>query len=112
MSFFKIENPLLELLKDQNERLKAETQWLQRRVETLTTQILAMKKEGFQWTPPIAALQQGPQIDERILAAIRSRAKEGSSLERELYEYAQSLLVMDGEVEDIVDQILAGAQVD
>jgi len=112
MDYFKRENPLLVILKDQNERLRAETQWLQRRVEMLTTQIVEMKKDGFQWTPPLTAVERGPQMDERIMAAIRSRAGEGSPLERELYEYAQSLLVMDGEIEDIVDQILAGAEVD
>jgi len=111
MGFFKSETALLELLKDQNERLKKETEWLQKRVETLTTQILTMKREGFQWTAPIERVEQGPQMDERILAAIRSRAKEGSTLERDLYEYAQSLLIMNGEVEDIVDQILEGAMV-
>lgn len=106
------EHALLEILKDQNERLTKETEWLQRRVETLTTQILAMKKDGYQWTPPVEAQAQGQQMDERIMAAIRSRAKPGSTMERDLYDYAQGLLVMDGEVEDIVDHILAGAEVD
>lgn len=112
MGFFNRSDPLVEILKDQNERLKAETAWLHQRVETLTTQVLAMKREGFTWTPPAEPQQRGPQMDDRIMAAIRSRAKEGSTLERELYEYAQSLLILNGEVEDIVDQILAGARVD
>ena len=111
MNWFKRENPLLEILKDQNSRLKAQTEWLEHRVESLTEQILSMKKENYSWTPPIER-PNIPLVDERIMAAIRSRAPEGSKLERELYDFANGQLVMEREVEDVVDMILAGAQVD
>ena len=112
MNWFKSEHALLEILKDQNSRLKEQTAWLEKRVEALTDQVLSMKKDGYQWTPPVERPELTPLVDERIMAAIRSRAPEGSKLERELYEYANQQLILEYEIEDVVDQILAGAQVD
>jgi Mg2+ and Co2+ transporter CorA len=113
---FKVENSgsdklLLEMMRDQNKRLAADVEWKQKRIEDLTNQILTMKREGFTWAPPL----QSPhveRVDERIMVAIRSKAKEGSQLEKDLYDYAQSQLIMDVEIEDVVDAILAGREVD
>lgn len=116
MSFFKVQNSdseklSLQILKSQNARLEQQNDWLQKTVERLTDQILAMKKEGFAWTPPFEQPKR-PQMDDRILAAIRARAKEGSPLEATLFEHAESRLTLNGEIEDIVDEILAGADID
>ena len=100
---------VVELLRDSNKRLTQETEWLRTRVHELTDQVLEMKREGFQYTP-IAKRQEEllPDIDERILVAIRSIAAEGSNMERELFDFAASRAIMGGETEDIVDQILSG----
>lgn len=105
------ENALLEMLRDQNKRLTEDTAWKQKRIEELTLQILVMKREGFHWTPPNEQ-EPGPLMDERIMVAIRSRSKEGSALEKSLYEHAQGLLIQEVEIEDVVDEILKGAQVE
>ena len=105
------QNALLEMLREQNKRLAADADWKQGRIEELTNQILTMKREGFTWAPPLSA-PHVERVDERIMAAIRSKAKEGSQLEKDLYDYAQSQLIMDVEIEDVVDAILAGREVD
>lgn len=112
MNWFKSQDPLLEILKDQNERLKNQTTWLERRVEALTAQILQMKRDGYNYTAPPQMPEKTDTLDERVMAAIRSRVREGSREEVELIEYASGLLIMGGEIEDVVDHILAGAQVE
>jgi hypothetical protein len=101
----------LQILKSQNARLEQQVDWLQKRVEKLTDQCLTMKKEGFTWAPPNEA-PRASGLDDRIMAAIASRAKPGTQLERDLFEYASSALIQDGEIEDIVDGILAGREVE
>ena len=92
--------------------LKADLAWKQARIEQLTRELLEMKREGFTWTPPQETRPREEVLDERVLAAIRSRAKEGSALESDLFTYAQSQLILGGEIEDVVDSILSGRQVD
>ena len=94
------------------EMLKADLAWKQARIEQLTQQIVEMRREGFTWTPPQETPKRENDIDPRIMAAIRSRAKEGSSLEGDLFTYAESQLILGGEIEDVVDAILSGRQVD
>jgi len=109
ISWFKIqksepENPALQALRDENA-------WLRGRVEALTNQMLTLKREGFTWNPQ-PDVKREELMDDRVLAAIRSRAKEGSALESDLFAYAQAKLLMEAEVEDVVDEILAGREVD
>lgn len=101
----------LQILKTQNNRLEQQVDWLQRQVEKLTDQILAMKKEGFTWAPPAEVPRQNT-MDDRIMAAINSRARPGTQLEQSLFEYASNALIMGGEVEDVVDGILAGKEIE
>ena len=109
MKWFTKEGIVVDLLRDSNKRLTQETEWLRTRVHELTDQVLEMKREGFQYTP-IAKRQEEllPEIDERILVAIRSRAGEGTKMERELFEFAATRSIMGDETEDIVDLIHSG----
>ncbi len=109
MSWFKRDDVVLELLKDQNTRLTAETAWLRERLREMTDQVFEMKREGFQYQPQAVRREEFlPQFDDRVLAAIRSRAGEGTALAHELGDFAKSLEITGVETEDIVDRILSG----
>lgn len=76
----------------------------------LTTQIIELKRDGFD-RPRIGSVAQPTEkvVDDRIMRAIRARAPEGSSLERELVQYADALLLSEVEIEDVADAIMAGS---
>jgi hypothetical protein len=78
----------------------------------LTQQIIELKRDGFaRPTPHLAQQYEPPKMDDRIMAAIRSIAPEGSRLEGELVQYANAQLLLGNEIEDISDSILAGSSI-
>jgi hypothetical protein len=90
-------------LRQQNEDLRAE-------ITRLTNEIIELKRDGFARPQPHMAQQQtAPDVDPRILAAIRQMAPEGSRLESELVAFAQAQLLAENEIEDVADMILAGS---
>lgn len=89
--------------------IQAELSWMREQNEKLTERLVELKRDGFaRPTPSIAREAMEPEVDDRILAAIRARAPEGSKLERELITFANAQLLAEGEIEDIADTILAG----
>jgi hypothetical protein len=101
---------LVELLKDQNQRLTEQNVWLQTRVEVLTTQILEMKQQGFVHEPLAVQKPMTQGLPDVVEAAIMTKAKPGSALYGELVDYAQAIM-HTGEVdqEHLADHIMKGA---
>jgi len=109
MSWFKRDDVVVDLLRSTMDRLDAIQKSDRDRIKELTNQVLEMKRDGFQYQPLVDRREEAlPNMDERILAAIRSRAGEGTKLENELADFAQSLSITGVETEDIVDRILSG----
>lgn len=77
----------------------------------LTAKIVDMKRDGFDRPRTQSVAHATETVDDRIMAAIRCRAGEGSSLERELMQYADALLLADTEIEDVADMILSGTTI-
>ncbi len=98
------------LVKDQNDRLTKHNDWLQERVETLTTQILEMKQQGFVHEPTILRAPSEPSLPEVVESAISRRAPSGSTLYGDLAEYAQVMLGNGVDQEHLADNILTGAE--
>ena len=82
-------------------------------IKYLTEQIIELKRDGFARPQPqmvqqhVAATAMHPSI----LAAIRAVAGEGTSLERELNDYATAALLAGDEAEDVADHILKGSPI-
>ena len=101
---------LVDLLKDQNERLTKQNDWLQGRVETLTTQILEMKQQGFVHEPTVIREVDAPKLPDVVEHAIMQRARPGSTDYGDLAEYALVMMGNGVDQEHIADQILTGAE--
>lgn len=94
----------------QNAYLRQQNEDLSKQIAHLTEQIIELKRDGFaRPTTQMVNTYTPPKLDDRILAAIRTVAAEGTPLERELAQFAEAQLLMDEEVEDIADRIMAGA---
>ena len=100
--------------------IQAQLTWLRATVDKqneqnlgLTQQIIELKRDGFARPTPAMAVQQQATValDDRIMAAIRAITPEGTSVERELIQFANAALLADDEIEDIADAILAGSNI-
>lgn len=89
--------------------IREQLSWLRIQNDKLTEQIVEMKRDGFARPTPQMAHEIAAPMDDRIMAAIRSLAPEGSRLEGELMQFANAALLADEEIEDIADKILAGS---
>jgi hypothetical protein len=89
--------------------IREQLSWLRIQNDKLTEQIVEMKRDGFARATPQMAHEIAAPMDDRIMAAIRSIAPEGSRLEGELMQFANAALLADEEIEDIADRILAGS---
>lgn len=90
--------------------LSTQLAWLREQHAHLTQQIIELKRDGFaRPTPQLAQPYEHEKLDDRIMAAIRTMAPQGSHLERELMTFANAMLLAEEEVEDIADKILAGS---
>lgn len=96
---------LVDLLKDQNQRLTGQNEWLQSRVETLTTQILEMKQQGFVHEPTIINKPLEDDLPDVVASAISAA---GPRLEPELTEWARAMLRAGVDEEHVADNLLKG----
>lgn len=92
--------------------IKTELAWLRGMVSTQAKEIVELKRDGFaRPQPALIEQQKATPLDDRIMAAIRAMAPEGSRLESELVQYANAALLADAEIEDIADSIMAGSTI-
>lgn len=107
MSWFK--SVLPELLRDQNERLKAQNDWLQSQVESLQAKILEMKQQGFVHEPTVVQKSMTPDLPDVVAAAIEMA---GPRLAPDLTEWALSMLKNGVDPEHVADQLIKGGTFD
>lgn len=101
------------------DEMQMQSSWLRTQLEIanaekthLTQEIIELKRDGFaRPQPQMVQEYKGSKMDDRILAAIRKVADEGSPLERELVTFAESQILAEEEIEDIADRIMAGASI-
>jgi hypothetical protein len=95
------------VVEKQGARLDQHVTWLQRRVEQLTDQIVAMKRDGYTYTPSerYEPMKEEP-LPSVIQQAISRRA--GPDEEMVLEEWARSQLAAGWDQEVLADRILKG----
>jgi len=107
------DNVLVEMLRDQNQRLTSETAWLRGQVESLTAKVAEVKREGYTWAAePTLARQESQDVPDVVQMALDKRMEPGSPEYAETLQWALRLLAAGMDQENVADQILKGGDFD
>jgi hypothetical protein len=90
----------------------SEVLWLRQRVEVLEAMVRDFKKGGFVYEPNVTYAQEDSGLDERIELAVTRMAVGDNRMAADMLDWAKAQLIMGVEVEDLVDKIHRGADVE